>query len=259
MKELSKLEQEVRSLDIIDKPLYEIAIATSHIMGANYGNCKLILTAKRKGFKSATDYEKNLARKRGFKSLVAYRKELAKNNGFDSLAEYHEALAKKRGFNSVKEYNQHLAERAGCNKISELTAKNAGFKSVTDYHEFLALMKEYDSYYERYNPPSKQKIFEDSLKIKPPKRIFQLADKAADEKINPMEREELRQQLVNLFSTLPETDREIILSLHCLNKTMIEIAKQRGISYQAIEQKEQTIMERLRFRAERLGLQEYLK
>ena len=61
------------------------------------------ITAISQGFKSHTDYQKQLAKKRGFESLNDYRKHLAKENGFESLTDYQKHLAKKNLESKVDE------------------------------------------------------------------------------------------------------------------------------------------------------------
>ena len=81
--------------------------------------------AKKKNFKSLSEYQEHLVKKRNFRSISEYKKHLAKQRGFKSHLEYQEYLAKKKNFKSLSEYKEHLAI-------------NHGFNSFMEYERFLA-------------------------------------------------------------------------------------------------------------------------
>ena len=67
--------------------------------------------AKKRGFKSYSEYREYLVKKRGFESFYEYQNHLARQKGFESLSEYQENLVRQRGFESLSEYHEHLAKQ----------------------------------------------------------------------------------------------------------------------------------------------------
>lgn len=63
---MSNLEKQVRELDILDKPIKEIAIAAANIFNLSFEYCKKILQIKRAGFTSNYEYLQHLAKKNHF-------------------------------------------------------------------------------------------------------------------------------------------------------------------------------------------------
>ncbi len=82
------------------------------------------------GFISATDYQDYLARKKGFGSYLDYQKQQIKERGFKSTTDYYDYLAKKRGIKSYSDYYTQM-------RLKNL-AKLKGFESYEEYQEHLA-------------------------------------------------------------------------------------------------------------------------
>jgi hypothetical protein len=64
--------------------------------------------AKKKGFKSYSDYSDFIAKQKGFSSTEEYNSAILNKHGFKSQVDYKEHLAMLRGFTSAGEYDKQM-------------------------------------------------------------------------------------------------------------------------------------------------------
>ena len=119
--------------------------------------------AKKRGFKSYSEYREYLVKKRGFESFYEYQNHLARQKGFGSYNKYREYLARQRGFESFYEYQNHLARQKGFGSYSEYQeclVNQRGFGSYNKYQKYLARQKGFESLSEYQENLVRQRGFE---------------------------------------------------------------------------------------------------